>query len=121
MQWLRSHLGLGSCVALFALAVQLVLTFGHMHLGGLSGHSSTTIEASVGTTTPASNDGSNGADDYCALCALTHLAGTLLPASPAALPLPLASAQSRCSESGLCFVLPAQRSASYAARAPPLA
>ena len=121
MQWLRSHLRLGSCVALFALAVQLVLTFGHMHLGGLSRHLSTTTEVSVGTAAPAGNDQPNPADDYCALCALTHLAGTLLLASPAALPLPLASAQSRCSEAVLCFVLPGRRSASFAARAPPLA
>jgi hypothetical protein len=121
MQWFRSRVRLGSWVALFALALQLVLTFGHVHLDSLPGSSSTRIEASAGGSLPAGDDGRNAADDYCALCALTHLAGTLLPASPVALPLPLAFAQSRCPEPGLCFVLPARRSTSFTARAPPLA
>jgi len=106
---------------MLALALQLALTFGHVHLDGLRGGSSARIEASAGAPAPTGNDGPNAADDYCALCALTHLAGTLLPASPVVLPLPPAFTPSRCPEPGLCFVLPARRSASFAARAPPLA
>ena len=121
MQWFRSRVKLGSWVALFALALQLAPTFGHVHLDGLRGGSSARIEASAGAPAPTGNDGPNAADDYCALCALTHLAGTLLPASPVVLPLPPAFTPSRCPEPGLCFVLPARRSASFAARAPPLA
>jgi hypothetical protein len=121
MQWLRSRLRLGSCVALFALAVQLVLTFGHVHLDGAARYSSITIEASAGATTPASTDRSNGADDYCALCALAHLAGTLLLPASAALSLPAVIMQLRHQEPAPRIVLPASPSAPFAARAPPLA
>ena len=121
MQWLRSRLRLGSWLALFALAVQLVLTFGHAHLDGAGRHSSTTIEASAGTATPASNNGSPGADDYCALCALAHLAGTLLLPAPAALSLPVVFTQSHRPEPPLRIALSASPSAPFAARAPPVA
>jgi hypothetical protein len=121
MLWLRSRLRLGSCVALFALAVQLVLTFGHAHLDGAGRHSSTAIEASAGTTPPAGNHERNPADDYCALCALAHLAGTLLMPAPAALSLPAIFTQLRRHEPAQRIALPASPSAPFAARAPPLA
>ena len=34
MRWFRSNIRAGSYVALLALAVQLVLSFGHVHLNG---------------------------------------------------------------------------------------
>ena len=121
MHWIRSRLRLGSCVALFALAVQLVLTFGHVHLDGLGGHSSVRIETAAGAVAPAGHDGSKAADDYCAACALIHLAGTLVPAAAAVLPLPLVFGQLHRPHVALRFALPASPPASFAARAPPLA
>ena len=121
MQWLRSRLRVGSWVALFALAVQLVLTFGHVHLDGRSGNSSVRIETAAGAVAPAGHDGSKAADDYCAACALIHLAGTLVPAAAVALPLPLVFGQLHRPHVALRFALPASPPASFAARAPPLA
>jgi hypothetical protein len=121
MHWFRSHLRLGSRIALFALAVQLVLTFGHVHREGLRGQSSTRIEASAGAVAPAGHDEPKVADDFCAVCALIHLASTLVPAEVAALPLPVVFGQLRRPESALHFALPASPPASFAARAPPLA
>jgi hypothetical protein len=120
MQWLRSRVRLGSWLALFALVLQLALTFGHVHVDGLPGGTSTRIEASAGAPAPTGNDGPNAAGDYCALCALLHLAGTLVPVAITLL-LPVIFTQSRPPDAGLCFALPARRSASFAARAPPLA
>ena len=121
MHWVRSRLGSGSCIALFALAFQLVLTFGHVHLDGLGGQSSSRIEAATGTATPAGNDVPGAADDYCALCALVHLASTLVLAAPAALPPPVVFGQWRRPHVALRFALPARPPAPFAARAPPLA
>ena len=120
MHWIRSRLRLGSCVALFALAVQLVLTFGHVHLDGLGGHSSVRIETAAGAVAPAGHHGPKAADDYCAACALIHLAGTLVPAA-AALPLPLMFGQLHRPHLTLRFALPASPPTPFAARAPPLA
>jgi len=122
MHWFRTRLRLSSSFALFALAIQLVLTFGHVHLDGMRGHSSTSIVASGGTApVPASKDTSDRADDYCALCALVHLAGTLLPANAVALPLPVVFAQWHPSSLALRFASPALPPSPFAARAPPLA
>ena len=121
MQWLRSRMRLGSWLALFALALQLTLTFGHVHADGLPGGSSTRIGALATGPGPAGDDGPNAADDYCALCALTHLAGTLLLPSPAALSLPAFFTQLRDRQPALRIALPASPSAPFAARAPPLA
>jgi hypothetical protein len=121
MQWLRSRLRVGSCVALFALAVQLVLTFGHVHLDGRSGNSSVGIAAAGGTVAPGGHHGPKAADDYCAACALIHLAGTLVPSAAAALPLPLVFGQLHRPHVALRSALPASPTSAFAARAPPLA
>ena len=121
MHWCRTRLRLGSYISLFALAVQLALTFGHVHVDGVGRHSSTRIEASAGAAAPADRGGPKVADDFCAVCALIHLASTLVPAEVAALPLSVVFGQLRRSELALHFALPASPPASFAARAPPLA
>jgi Protein of unknown function (DUF2946) len=121
MDWCRSRSRLGSCIALFALALQLVLAFGHVHLDGVGGHSSTRIEASGGASpAPASNEAPGFADDDCAICALIHLAGMLVPAEAASLPRQGVFRQRR-PHAALHFALPASPSTSFAARAPPVA
>jgi hypothetical protein len=122
MHWFRSRLRLGSCIALFALALQLVLAFGHVHADGIAAHSSARIEASGGTPpAPASNDTSGLADDYCAICTLIHLAGALVPAElPPSLPLPVVFARWR-PDAAATFALSISTPASFAARAPPVA
>jgi hypothetical protein len=112
---------LSSGIALFALALQLVLAFGHVHLDGVGGHSSPMIEASGGASpAPASNEAPGVADDGCAICALIHLAGTLVPAEAASLPRPAVFRQWR-PHAALHFAVPASPSSSFAARAPPVA
>jgi hypothetical protein len=121
MHWCRTRLRLGSYIALFALAVQLVLTFGHVHLGGVGRQSSTGIVAPAGTAAPAGYEGPKIADDFCAVCTLIHLASTIVPTEVAALPLPVVFGQLRRTDSALHLVLPASPPAPFAARAPPLA
>jgi hypothetical protein len=103
---------------LLALALQLVLGFGHVHLDGVGGHSSTRVEASGGAVpAPASNP--DRADDYCAICALVHLAGALVPAEPPSLSLPVVFGRwlpDAAPKLGLTSPTPAY----FAARAPPV-
>src|ERR1700730_1525629 len=91
MCWFRMRLKLGSYIALLALAFQLVISFGHVHLDGIDAQASTTIEATDSAVpAPADHDRSEGADHYCAICAVMHLAGAVALAAPPSIPLPLA-------------------------------
>jgi hypothetical protein len=99
MRLIRSNVTFGAWCALFALAVQLLLSFGHVHLDGGGRDAAGTVRLALqipaalpdapALPTPPGHHGPNGAHgDFCAICALTHLAGTLVPASSPALPLP---------------------------------
>jgi hypothetical protein len=114
-------------LALFALALQMVISFGHMHrddlgLPPLAGTESTSIAsaAAPGAQPPAGQHHQPASDDYCAICASMALLATSMPALPPVLVTPepvsrlwtpLASLQSP----------PPQIALSFQARAPPLA
>jgi hypothetical protein len=84
MHWFRARQSLSSYLALFALALQLALSFGHVHLDDLA-LGKTPITAAQ----KASDLGTPGGtvpdrDEGCAICAVIGLAGTpLLPDAPA--------------------------------------
>jgi hypothetical protein len=94
MRWLRSHSFALTSLALFALAAQFVLSFGHVHLDRTAGFSTgRVIAAAVGSAVaapagkvaladlPASprekNPDSLG-DDFCAICANISLAAAIV-------------------------------------------
>jgi hypothetical protein len=90
MRWVRSHRNSITWLACFALACQLVLSFGHVHLGQRSNSSIiSSVLAGDGTTgvTPGRPSHKNTlglADDYCAVCRNNSLASTLIiPIAPA--------------------------------------
>jgi hypothetical protein len=78
MQWIRKNRSVGSLAALFALSIQLVLSFGHIHPKDIQGTRSpvTASPQSQNTggdgTAPANNDSDTG-HDYCAICAALRL------------------------------------------------
>jgi hypothetical protein len=127
MRWFRSNLRAGAWCALFALAVQLTLSFGHVHLSGfLRPGSAANVVLAEGGSPPAAlpiapaNQKPHGlADDFCAICSLIHLAGTLVTSAPPALPVPTASKALRL---GVYAGrdLAAARPDFFQARAPPL-
>jgi hypothetical protein len=84
MRWFRSKTGAVTWLALFALACQLVLSFGHVHLGKPNaGTAWATNLADIGKTTshvpPVNAPSPAGTtDDYCAICASISLASILL-------------------------------------------
>jgi hypothetical protein len=102
MGWIRTHTFKGAALALFALACQLVLSFGHVHLDPVAnnaGHwaiaaaSGEVAVAPSGKTaftvlssTHRQKDQSQAGQDFCAICASLSLASTLVvPATPALL------------------------------------
>ncbi|HEX4408725.1 MAG TPA: DUF2946 family protein [Xanthobacteraceae bacterium] len=88
MGWVRGHKRHGALLALAALALQIVLSFGHVHLdgtgqAGASSHHAVTHNVTVAKAAPqapAQNPGSD--DDYCAICASIYLASTSLVSAP---------------------------------------
>src|SRR5262249_45933420 len=95
MSWFRSRSRLGAYLALFALAFQLAVSFGHVHLERIAPLSA---PASALAGTPPSADDltappnpagrEHPADDHCPICTLIHLAGALVPAEMPSLPVP---------------------------------
>jgi len=86
MQWIRRNSGLGSWAALFALAIQFVVSFGHVHLQGLQGSSlAVAIQLQpqangADGTGPAGDDRRAAGHDFCAICAAFSLtASSVLP------------------------------------------
>ena len=108
MKWFRKHLKHGSRLALFALAIQFGLSFGHFHAvaaqaapaiaTGLAqadldyanslANQETSREAAR-TQQPSSPDTDHTADP-CAICAVIALANNVLFATPPLLQLPQA-------------------------------
>jgi hypothetical protein len=91
MRWVRRHERLGGWLALFALALQLTLSFGHVHLdkgAPLSSAAALAISSSQdgGNTSPDPHRRTAG-HDFCAICATIGLASTsLLPETAALVP-----------------------------------
>ena len=86
MKWLRSNIRHGTRLALFALAVQSVLWFGHAH--GFVARAAPSIHFSQQQPAPG-HDSDQHPDDLCAICAAVALTSTAMAATPPALPIPL--------------------------------
>jgi hypothetical protein len=121
MGWVRIKRRCGSWLALAAMALQLVLSFGHVHVDRLSSGSAgiAASQPPASQHKPAQHPASE-ADDYCAICAAVHLtSSSFLPDAPL-LPAPFAS---RTIEhfGYFNFTSVSPRRAAFQSRAPPLA
>jgi hypothetical protein len=126
MRWFRSHSRLGASLALFALAFQLAVSFAHVHLDGFgSGRQPALFGAErIAAATIAPDRSNSGvpapADEGCAICALIHLAGSLICADAPSLVVASYSVPlhfARATE----FDLTRRPIARHRARAPPIA
>jgi hypothetical protein len=106
------------------MMLQLVLSFGHIHLDKfVSGSAIVSVAASKATPSSQRNPAqhpANEAEDYCAICANIHLASSLFVPDGPHLPVPFAS---RAIEhfSYFNFTLISPQRAAFQSRAPPLA
>jgi hypothetical protein len=138
MRWVRFHRRRGAWLGCAALALQIVLSFGHVHVGNVHVDAVwRSADAAVAKSTatshpltlaqsqqnpPAHNPGqdSGDPDDYCAICASIFLASTSLAAQPPALPLPT-DFERFTPRFDAAFVLSVSRPAFFQSRAPPRA
>jgi hypothetical protein len=82
MRWFRSNGGISGAVALFALALQIVLAFGHIHLREFGGQPGAVVARATATDPASDRTPGQSSDDYCLICATAKLAGTLVLPSP---------------------------------------
>ena len=114
MKWVRANIRLGARVALFALAIQFALSFGHFH--AIAAQAAPSIQ-SVQQQLPAPDpDSDRHPDDLCAICAVMALASAALSAAP---PVVAAAASRRTATSNTdtAFVSSASRRAPRFSRA----
>ena len=133
MKWFRSNIKHGSRLALFSLAIQFVLSFGHFHAiaapaapgiqseAAQSGISYAGILVSKSAEQAPSNHGSDQhPDDYCAICAVVAMANAVLFATPPVLLQPQA-AEFLYLATDAGFVRPSSARVAFQPRAPPAA
>ena len=93
MSWFRANIKGGSRLALFALALQFALAFGHVHWLTAQALDSTVAAVAEHTgSAPASQDPDQQqpAPDGCAICAVTAMAQSILLSPAPVLTLPQA-------------------------------
>ena len=91
MRWFRTRAKWGASLASFALALQLALSFGHIHHKDIAAEAHS-INAGGGSLVgqakqqqPAEHDSDDHEDQYCAIYAINNLLGCSQPAEPPAL------------------------------------
>lgn len=134
MNWFRKNLKLGSRLALLALALQFVLSFGHFHVDVAQAGSSTlaghvrdlgqnpaqelTVSAADERSVPASHDDSQPSTEPCAICAVMSTASQLVLATQVPLPIP-DFLEFRVLSPGKEFAGPTKALLAFQSRAPP--
>jgi hypothetical protein len=119
MSWFRLRSRWASYLALFALAFQLVVSFGHVHLDSGSPTAGRVSIVAKAVIDPAGKQSPAVADDHCPICALIHLVGTLTPSAAPTLPH-LAAFGRLMLPAATAFELPTFHHSPLGARAPPL-
>jgi len=136
MTWFRKHIKTGSRLALFALAIQFALSFGHFH--GVAAQAAPAIQAGLSQADlahivaapdapseaaqkqpPSTPDSDQQPADACAICAVIALAGNVLFAAPPVLLLPQA-VELLYRTTDAEFVHPGSVHPAFQSRAPPI-
>jgi hypothetical protein len=90
MRWFRANKQFGGRLGLFALALQLVLTFGHVHAPARVSNASSVLEVALASGTAPQHPSHNGpVDPDCPVCVLIQLSATSAPSVAPDLPLPM--------------------------------
>lgn len=122
MHWFRSRRWIGGSLALLALAIQLGVSFGHVHERGLlpGGHGNASASRLVGASPQAPNKPVLPSDpDGCSICVIIAMAAALaIPVPPAVVHSPVQVAawlQDRAA-----IAAPSNRRPQFQARGPPV-
>jgi hypothetical protein len=132
MKWFRRHIDAGSRLALFALALQCVLSFGHFHWDAAQAAAAVQSQTAFAHTQgvvpdaasqpqqqPANHDDGKPSTEPCAICAVMSMANQMVTATPALLPLP-DTIELPFFTAGIAFALPGKPSPAFRSRAPPV-
>jgi hypothetical protein len=123
MRWVRAKRQYGGALALFALALQFMLSFAHLHPEDIFGPGSVsfTLSTAERTQPPSIDPHPTHNDDYCAICATMYLLGSSpIPEAPPLLPLSFVWQRvDRFDHPVATFVAPGRRP--FQSRAPPSA
>ena len=123
MRWFRRNVRFGSWCALVALAIQLALSFGHLHIVTSAVAATALASAAEPLAGPPEDSPSptkhSRVADYCTICASIHLAG-LLASEPSSVLAPHPSSAVRLAI-GVDATPRAHSGLPFNARAPPLA
>jgi hypothetical protein len=124
MRWFRDTLRQGSWLALIALAINLGLSFGHVHAidGKISGRGIAAMAASIASTDDGERQGHPGdghADYLCPICMAATAMASALTSTPPALPVKFANVTiDRTIVSVVALVEPPR--AAFQSRGPPI-
>ena len=119
MPWVRRNNRFGSWLALAALALQIVVSFGHVHLDRVA-RASVAVAGAPGSPGLPDQQPGNEADDYCAICATIYLAAnSFVPQAPQLVVPFAAQTIEHVDRVAAVFIVP--RRAPFQSRAPPLA
>ena len=93
MRWFHTNRRLSGTLALLALALQMTLAFGHVHLRDVARASRAAFSESQATNVdpPGNHNTGHATNDYCLICANISVASTAMPTSHVALSLPINS------------------------------
>jgi hypothetical protein len=128
MRWFRTNGQFGSGLALFALALQFCLAFGHIHPDDIYGSVGRPLSSAAEIALPSAGspqsltaDRAVNDDQFCAICETMFMLGTSAtpqaPQVPA--PVPITRPARHFSRVAALFVAP--RRAAFQSRAPPVA
>jgi hypothetical protein len=121
MRWIRRNRRIGAWAALFALAVQITLSFGHIHLGKIASSGLPALTAqwqAADRSAPPSSGHHSDANDFCAICAtIAMVASSVLP-EPSA-PVPPVAVRHAWDREFAAAMRSRQAHFSFQARAPP--
>jgi|SRR6185436_2253887 hypothetical protein len=124
MRWFRTNVRVGAWCALVAMALQLALTFGHVHASVSFGVSPRLAAQGAVQIPAAPTDGPRvplkPLIDHCATCAVIHMAGAGVPPAAISLPLPRPVTAARLSFN-VTSELASSKPVRVRARGPPLA
>ena len=129
MRWFRANRTIGGSVALFALALQFCLAFGHIHPEDIYGSVGRPLSSAAEIALPAASAPqslsadytANHTDDFCAICeTIFLLCSSATPVAPQVLaPVPLLRPAEHFGRTAALFIAP--RRAPFQSRAPPIA
>jgi hypothetical protein len=125
MNWFRHRVRQASLLALIALAINLALSFGHVH--ALAGrHSEPSASLLLAAIAPAhaggqtqGHDPSGDTDDLCPICMATTAMGNAVAATPPVLPIVFAYAKVDRQIEPVAALVQPQRPA-FQSRGPPI-